>query len=242
MSDLHIYLSQNCDKAQVSAAVTALTAILKPTSADECNGRIFKVVADVLYEQQLVEANKSNFIDTTWPAVRTCKDPCAVRTPSDKTMANRRNSIHKICRHAGIDTTQWPLQLPSVEHIASVTRSVYTIESTYKLNYCAWMTFLSACNTPAAEKSLQYEAFKALERQEVCTKEYIDVETVVSIRAKLAELHNVCMEELQQDITSYKQLDNCRRYLALATLWGCSDKHQPMRRGDWPTLLLEKTG
>ena len=104
------------------------------------------------------------------------------------------------------------------------------------------MTFLSACNTPAAEKRLQYDAFKALERpEEVSTKEFIDVETVASIRAKFAELHIVCMEELQQDITSYKQLDNCRRYLALATLWGCSDKHQPMRCGDWPSVLLDKT-
>ena len=36
MTDLHTFLSKNCDKAQVAAAVTALTAALKPTSADEC--------------------------------------------------------------------------------------------------------------------------------------------------------------------------------------------------------------
>ena len=133
MNDLHIFLSKNCDKAQVSAAVTALTAAMKPTSADDCNERIFRLMADVLYEQQLKEANKSNFINVTWPAVKTCKDPYAIRTPSEKTMQNRRDSVHKICKHTSIDVNQWPLQLPSAEHIASVTRSVYTIESTLVL-------------------------------------------------------------------------------------------------------------
>ena len=31
MTDLHIFLSKNCDKAQVAAAVTALTAAMQPT-------------------------------------------------------------------------------------------------------------------------------------------------------------------------------------------------------------------
>ena len=113
MTDLHIFLSKNCDKAQVAAAVTALTAAIQPTSADQCNERIFKLVADVLYEQQLIEANKSNFIHSQWPAVRTCKDPFAINTPSVSTLCNRRNAVVKVCKHAAIDTTQWPFQLPS---------------------------------------------------------------------------------------------------------------------------------
>jgi len=242
MTDIHMFLSKNCKKAEVSAAVTALTMAMQPTSADECTERIFKLVADILYEQQLIEANKSNFIHSQWPAVRTCKDPFAINTPSVSTLCNRRNAVVKVCKHAAIDTTQWPFQLPSAESIANVTRAHYTIESTYKLNYCAWMTFLSACNTSEAEKRIQFEAFQALERHEPApTKAYIDSVTVTEIRRKLAELHIVCLKDLQEDIASFKQLANCRRYVALATLWGCSTGHQPMRRGDWPTVLLSNT-
>jgi len=242
MTDIHLFLSKNCKKAEVSAAVTALTAAIQPTSADESNERIFKLVADILYEQQLIEANRSNFIHSTWPSVRTCKDPYAIHTPSVSTAINRRNAVVKICKHAAIDTIQWPLQLPSAEAIAEATRANYTIESTYKLNYCAWMTFLSACNTSEAEKRIQFEAFQALERHEPApTKAYIDAKTVVEIRCKLAELHTVCLKDLQEDIVSFKQLANCRRYVALATMWGCSSDHQPMRRGDWPTVLLSNT-
>ena len=49
-------------------------------------------------------------------------------------------------------------------------------------------------SSPEAEKYLRYETFKQLEPpEEAPTKQYIDVDTIATIRLTLAELHTQCM-------------------------------------------------
>lgn len=241
MSDLHTFITQHCSsKAKLTAAISALVAQIDPADADSCSERIHQLVADVLYEDQLRAANKENFIDGTWPCVRTCRDTYAVNPPNARTLMNRRNSIHKISEAAGIDYKIWPPTWTSqTAKIAEAARALYPSETSYRLNWMCWMTFMSATGAASALKTEQYQAFTRLERPAAKSPtQQVTDETVSLIREKLVDLHGQCMQQLQQVDINHKQLESCRQYLALASIWGHDSTWQPMRRADWPSLLL----
>ena len=101
------------------------------------------------------------------------------------------------------------------------------------------MTFMSATGAASDLKTEQYQAFTRLERPAAKSPtQQVTDETVSLIREKLVDLHDQCMQQLQHVDINHKQLESCRQYLALASIWGHDSTWQPLRRGDWPSLLL----
>jgi hypothetical protein len=239
--ECHEFIAAHVEKSKVTKAVWDLVNVLGSADADDCSWRIHRCVSDILYKHYLTTADKSDW--ETLP-IRTSADLYAIRTPSERTAANRKVAVTKI--HAALKTGQPllpPTWLNDVNSVVLATQQVYSRSSTFQL---AWLALTQFCEAMGPEywplKKQYYKRFSALPVPDAPEKlPVLSAEELQTIRTKNGTVIERAMEYCAQNDTSAAAQTCILDALCIEQLYGCSNKHQPLRR-DWPSVVFKTPG
>jgi hypothetical protein len=239
--ECHEFISSHTEKSKVTKAVWDLVNVLGSADADDSSWQIHRCVSDILYKQYLTAANKSDWESLR---IRTSADPWAIRTPSERTAANRKVAVTKI--HAALKTGQPllpPIWLNDIDSVVLMTQQTYTRSSTFQL---AWLAVTQFCEAMGPEywplKKQYYERFSTLPVPDAPEKlPVLTAEELQTIRTKNGAVIERALQYCANKDTSVAAQTCIQGALCIEQLYGCSNKHQPLRR-DWPSVVFKTPG
>jgi hypothetical protein len=239
--ECHEFISMHAEKSKVTKAVWDVVNVLGSADADDSSWQIHRCVSDILYRDYIRAADKSSWETLR---IRTTADPWAIRTPSERTAANRKVAVTKI--HAALQTDQPllpPTWLNDVDSVIEATQQVYSRPSTFQL---AWLALTQFCEAMGPEywplKQQYHQRFSALPVPDAPEKlPVLSAEELQMIRDKNGTVIERAMEYCAQRDTSAAAQTCILDALCIEQLYGCSNKHQPLRR-DWPTVVFKTPG
>jgi hypothetical protein len=246
MSDLHQFLNKYVDKTHLNKVLSELTFVLQPSDPDACTNSFLQLCADLKYKQYISECPKNFIIGLDpYPKIRTSCDVYGIRTPAAQTLYNRTKPICKI--HGLLESNlpmyadgQYPW-LNDVPAVVTATQQAYTKQSTFNLGKLAVIQLCEALGQTDL-KSQYFEVFAAL-------PEMLDADDGPSALTKeevrnIRKLNQVVIDKAILLIDNKGAQATCREMsvileaFAVETLYGCSQKHEPLRN-DWIDIIFQ---